>query len=73
MTTLLAIITGILIVIALKVTAIRKAIGLTFIIFGILISLTILGVIIGLPMVFVGALLLFVESRRKKIISDSDI
>ena len=46
-------------ILALKVKAIRKATGLLLIILGIIFTLSFLGAIIGVPMIFVGGILLF--------------
>ncbi|SET01452.1 hypothetical protein SAMN04488587_1950 [Methanococcoides vulcani] len=48
-----------LIIFALSFKAIRKASGLVLIVLGIMFSLTGLGMIFGIPMIFVGALFLF--------------
>jgi hypothetical protein len=45
---------------ALYFRPIRKTIGLLFIILGAIISLTFIGMIVGIPMIVVGGLLLFI-------------
>lgn len=42
---------------------IRKAIGFILIIIGILLSLSVLGAIIGIPMIIVGALFFFIGHK----------
>jgi hypothetical protein len=54
---------GFLLFIALTVRALRKTIGLALVVFGALISLTFIGVLIGLPMVLIGGFLLFVGKK----------
>lgn len=48
------------VILALKIKAIRKSTGLVLIVAGIILSFTIIGMIIGLPMIFIGGLLLFI-------------
>ena len=47
------------IIIALSIKAIRKAAGLLLVILGVLSILTGPGMIIGIPMIFIGGILLF--------------
>ena len=61
--TILALIVGFLLFIALAVRALRKTIGLALVVFGALISLTFIGILIGLPMVLIGGFLLFVGKK----------
>lgn len=49
----------ILIVLALSIKALRKAIGLLVVILGALACFTFIGIIIGVPMILVGGILLF--------------
>ena len=44
-------------------TGIRKAIGFILIIIGILLSLSVLGAIIGIPLLIIGAILFFVGHK----------
>ncbi len=48
-----------LVIIALKIKAIRKAAGLVLVIIGTIVSFTGIGMLIGVPMIFVGGILLF--------------
>ena len=58
----IALIIGIaLFILAMFVEPIRKAIGLTLVVVGILLMLSVIGFIFGLPMLFLGGLLLFVK------------
>jgi len=57
---LILILAVILIVAALSVKALRKTIGLLLVILGGLACLTIIGLIIGIPMIIIGGLFLFV-------------
>ena len=57
---LILIIAVVLIVAALSVKALRKTIGLLLVILGGLACLTIIGLIIGIPMIVIGGLFLFV-------------
>jgi hypothetical protein len=50
----------ILIVVAFKIKPIRKTIGLLIVILGGLACLTVIGLVIGIPMIIVGGLLLFI-------------
>ncbi len=47
--------------IAFAVKPIRKAIGLVLVIVGTIFSLTGIGLIIGVPMIFIGGLMLFIK------------
>jgi hypothetical protein len=49
-----------LVILALNVKPLRKAIGLLLVILGTLASLTGIGIIIGIPMILVGGILLFI-------------
>jgi hypothetical protein len=60
---LLIIVSG-LIYLGLSVRALRKTIGLALVVFGAIISLTLIGFIVGLPMVLVGGFLLFIGNKR---------
>jgi len=44
---------------------VRKAVGLVFVIFGIFFCLSIIGIIIGIPMIFVGGIMLFAGGTEK--------
>jgi len=47
-------------IIALYVKSIRKTMGLLLVILGAISSFTVIGVVIGIPMIIIGGLLLFV-------------
>jgi|GEM_PF-6897181 len=51
---------------AMKWKPFRKAIGLTCIILGTILSLTLLGAILGIPMIIFGAILLFMERKENQ-------
>lgn len=57
---LILILAVVLIVAALSVKALRKTIGLLLVILGGLACLTIIGLIIGIPMIIIGGLFLFI-------------
>lgn len=57
---LVVVITLSLVIVALKVKALRKTLGLLLVVLGGLICLSIIGLIIGIPMIIVGGLLLFI-------------
>lgn len=44
--------------------AFRKALGLLFVIFGVIASLSLVGLVIGIPMILVGGILLFAKRRE---------
>ncbi|MDP3052893.1 MAG: hypothetical protein Q8N22_03005 [bacterium] len=50
----------ILIVAALYFKPLRKAIGLLLVILGTLVSLTVIGLVLGIPTIIIGGLLLFI-------------
>ena len=54
------------IVIATLIPTLRKALGLVLVIVGILLSLTLIGALFGIPLMFIGAILLFIGSRQKE-------
>ncbi len=56
---LVIIVAVLLVIIALKIKAIRKATGLVLVVLGILATFTGIGMIIGVPMIFIGGILLF--------------
>lgn len=58
--TIFLIVSFILFVLGIFIRPIRKAMGLCIIIVGCLISMTGIGIILGLPMIFIGAIFLFV-------------
>ncbi len=49
-----------LIVAALSIKPLRKTIGLLLVILGGLVSLTVIGLILGIPMIIIGGLFLFI-------------
>ena len=57
---LILIIAVVLIVAALSIKALRKTIGLLLVILGGIACLTIIGIIIGIPMIIIGGLFLFI-------------
>ncbi|MGI6749657.1 MAG: hypothetical protein ACOX6A_03955 [Atribacter sp.] len=58
--TMVLIIAAALVVLALAVKPLRKTMGLLTAILGVIACLTGVGIVIGIPMVFVGGILLFV-------------
>jgi len=50
----------ILIVLALSIKPLRKTIGLLIVILGVLASMTVIGLIFGIPMIIIGGLFLFI-------------
>jgi len=50
-----------LVILALYFKPLRKAIGLLLVILGGLVSMTVIGLIVGVPMIIVGGLLLFIK------------
>ena len=56
---LIGLLTVILLCLAIAVKPTRKALGVTFCFLGFLESITGIGIIIGVPTIFIGALLLF--------------
>ena len=58
----IALIVGIaLFIVAMCIEPVRKAIGLVMVVAGIILMLSVIGFIVGLPMLFMGGLLLFVK------------
>jgi hypothetical protein len=57
---LIIILSLILLIVSIAVKPIRKAIGLLFIILGIIECLSVFGLIIGIPSILIGGILLFV-------------
>jgi hypothetical protein len=49
-----------LVVLALSFKPLRKAIGLLLVILGVLVSLTVVGLVVGIPMILIGGVLLFI-------------
>lgn len=49
-----------LVALALYIKPLRKTIGLIFVILGAVICLTYIGMIIGIPLIFIGGLMLFI-------------
>lgn len=60
----------ILLIVILVVPPLRKAFGLVLIVVGILLSITVIGAIVGLPLVFIGAVLLFIGGKKKEVIKE---
>jgi len=58
--TTVLIIAAVLIIFALSVKPLRKAMGLLIVILGLIACLTGIGIIIGIPMILVGGILLFI-------------
>jgi hypothetical protein len=58
-TILFCIIVGVMFVFAIAVKPIRKAMGLLFVILGFIACLTLIGIVVGIPMILVGGFLLF--------------
>ena len=58
-TILFCIIVGVMFVFAIAVKPIRKAMGLLFVILGFIACLTLIGKVVGIPMILVGGFLLF--------------
>jgi hypothetical protein len=50
----------VLILLAILVKPLRKAIGLLMVILGVLACLSVVGIIVGIPMILVGGIMLFV-------------
>jgi len=56
----------ILLVLGVVIEPIRKAIGLLLVIIGTIACLTLVGIIIGIPMILIGGILLFAKIQKRK-------
>jgi len=53
------------IILAIVFPAFRKALGLLFVILGIIASLSLIGMIVGIPMILIGGIMLFAKRRSE--------
>lgn len=61
--TLFVVAGAVLLILALLIRPVRKAMGLLLVILGTIACLTVMGLAIGIPLIFVGGILLFIGKR----------
>lgn len=53
------------IILAIVFPAFRKALGLLFVILGVIASFSLIGLVIGIPMILIGGIMLFAKQRNE--------